>query len=151
MYTSDGFVDGSIWLAVRDAVALVTPMEDLLMDGSPTPTGEIFGLSPNAVVSGMSAATSKGGAGAILIASSSLPFGLPSTFSVKSAAAAKGAAQQQQVKGGGWLLCDLEHTALSVEAGADGVASWTSPVENGTLLLFGADTPCHHSQLEAGG
>jgi hypothetical protein len=161
LYTSDGFVDGSIWLAVRDAVALVTPYEDLLIDGTPTPTGDIFGLSPNAVVSGMSAAASSGGTGgsgewgggagtgAILIASSSLPFGTLSTFSVKSAAAA---AQQRQHSeggggGGGWLLCDLERTTVSVEAGADGVASWTSPVENGTLLLFGADTPCHHQLL----
>ena len=156
LYNSDGFVDGSMWLAVRDAVALLTPYEDLIMDGTPTPSGDLFGLSANAVVSGMSAMASSGNGtegseggvgGAILIASSSLPFGSPSSFSVKSAAAAEAATQPQHGQGASWLLCDLRRPAASVHAGADGVASWSSPVETGTLFLFGPNTPCHQHAL----
>ena len=35
LYTHNGFVDMSMWLAVRNAIALVTPHEDIIMDGAP--------------------------------------------------------------------------------------------------------------------
>ena len=130
VYTADGFVDMSLWLAFRDAVALVAPHEGLVLDGTPSEEGALFALDPSAVVSAMVAADR----GSMLIASSSLPHNRQSGFSVR---APPGTDTTH------WLLCNLQNTSRSVAAGADGAASWAAKEEAGTLLLFGARTPCH--------
>jgi hypothetical protein len=107
LFTNDGFVDGSLWLAVRSAVALVTPYEDLVMDGTPTQDSVIFGTTANAVVSGM---TAGGGSGAILIASSTLPYGGTTAFSV-------GVPAINRPAGGVWTLCDLATTTFVAAGG----------------------------------
>jgi hypothetical protein len=38
--------------------------------------------------------------------------------------------------------CNLE-TGRSVPVGSDGTAEWRSEAEGGSVLLFGAETPCH--------
>ena len=126
MYTSDGFVDMQLWLAVRDVVELVVPFEDLLMDGSPAPPDTFFGVAASAVVGAMADS-----AGTLLVASSTLPHGAPTQFSLRAARATAA-----------WRLCDLR-TKRSVAASASGVAVWQAAAELGTLLTFGPATPCH--------
>jgi hypothetical protein len=132
LYTHNGFVDMSIWLAVRDAVALVTPHEDLIMDGQPAAAADMTRLSATAVVSAM-----MGPDGSMLIASSTMPHNQQGTFSVRSTAPTTS----------GWLLCELPRAGAgagkAVAPSADGVASWHTAREAGSLLLFGRSTPCH--------
>eukprot|EP01050_Picozoa_sp_SAG11_P005254 SAG11_NODE_362_length_10182_cov_9.886641_11_plen_118_part_01 len=90
--TTDGFVDMSIWLAFRDAIALVTPYEDIILDGEPSPAGTLLALTGTAVVSSMTAAD-----GRILIASSTLPYMMPTNFSVHG----------WPFVTPGWRLCNL--------------------------------------------
>ena len=122
----------SIWLAFRDAIALVTPHEDVILDGEPSPAGTLTELADAAVVSAMTAAD-----GRVLVASSTLPYSEPTSFSVRAGAQA----------GPGWKLCDLA-TNSSVAVGDGGVARWTAAKESGSLLLLGPDTPCHSSRLK---
>ena len=127
--TTDGFVDMSIWLAFRDVVALVTAYEDVILDGQPSPAGTIVQLSDTAVVSSMTAVD-----GRVLIASSTLPYVRPSHFAVRGG-------------GSAWKLCNLA-TNASVAVGSDGMAHWDTANESGSLLLFGAETPCHHAHQQ---
>ena len=73
----------SIWLAFRDAIALVTPHEDVILDGEPSPAGTLTELADAAVVSAMTAAD-----GRVLVASSTLPYSEPTSFSVRAGAQA---------------------------------------------------------------
>jgi hypothetical protein len=127
LYTHDGFVDMSMWLAVRDAIAMVTPYEDIIMDGTPAPDGTFTNVAPAAVLSAMITA----GDGMLLIASSTMPYGRATEFTVATPHALSS-----------WLLCDLS-TNESVAAGSDGSATWSSAAENGSILVFGAKTRCH--------
>ena len=117
--------DMAIWLAMRDAIALVTPHEDLIMDGVPAPVAALSEVATTAVVSAMSTSTG------LLIASSTVPHGLPTAFTVTHAAAASSR----------WLLCDL--ASLKSVAPTAGAAKWVSDADDGTVLLFAATTPCH--------
>ena len=127
MYTHDGFVDMSMWLAVRNAIALVTPHEDIIMDGTPAPADGTFSkVASAAVVSAMVSAT-----GSMLIGSSTMPSGQATEFTVATPHAASG-----------WLLCNLA-TKKSVPAGSGGSATWASATEKGSVLLFAGHTPCH--------
>ena len=139
LYTHNGFVDMSLWLTVRDAIALVAPHEDLIMDGAPTAAVDITGLSAKAVVSGM-----PGHDGSMLIAASSMPHNKPCAFSVRAKAQASG-----------WLLCELPRAGTSaskaVDPGLDGVVSWHAAREVGSLLLFARNTPCHAKRASAKG
>ena len=138
LYTHNGFVDMSMWLAVREAIAMVTPYEDVIMDGTPAPDGTFSNVAPAAVLSAM---TDTANAGMLLIASSTMPYGRATAFTV---------ATPHAVSGGGWLLCDLS-TNKSVAAGSDGSATWSSAAEKGSVLVFGAKTQCHTLlRLEAG-
>eukprot|EP01052_Picozoa_sp_SAG31_P030171 SAG31_NODE_3073_length_4714_cov_2.744529_3_plen_650_part_00 len=129
LYVHDGFVDMSLWLAVCDAIALVQPYEDMILDGHPAAATDLFGLSSNAVVSGMT-----GPDGSMLIAASTMPSNKSCGFSVRSLAA-----------DASWLLCELRRTGdgRSVAASAQGFASWKVPQQPGSLLLFAKNTPCH--------
>eukprot|EP01046_Picozoa_sp_COSAG06_P036725 COSAG06_NODE_4078_length_4596_cov_3453.381281_3_plen_254_part_00 len=115
------------WLAVRDVVELVTPYEDLICDGSPAAEGSLHSLSSSAVVNAMV----DGKDGTLLIASSTMPSGVASSFTVESAKA-----------DGSWLMCDLT-TKRSVAASAGGKATWASGNELGSMLAFGPATACH--------
>lgn len=118
------------WLAIRDAIELVTPYEDLICDGSPAPQGNLHSLSSSAVVNAMVDDND----GTLLIASSTMPAGAASSFVVQSA------------KGDdSWLLCDLA-TKRSVVASASGKAVWASENELGSILVFGRATVCHKTR-----
>lgn len=126
-----GMYDMGLWLAMRDAIAVVTPYEDLLVDGAPADLGTFSGVDSNAVVSAM-----EGPDGALLIASSTLPAGLPTSFTVHAKAAV----------GATWSLCDLG-TRKSVPVPASGTVAWHVESEGGTVLLLAATTPCHSDGL----
>jgi hypothetical protein len=119
------------WLAIRDAVELVTPYEDLICDGSPAPEESLQGLSSSAVVNAMIDDKD----GTLLIASSTMPYGVASSFSVRSAKA-----------DARWLLCDLV-TKRSVAASAGGSAAWQTGSELGSMLVFGPATVCHNNSV----
>jgi hypothetical protein len=123
--------DMALWLAMRDAIALVTPFEDIIMDGVPVPAGTFSTLAPAAVVSAMRGG---GGGGGVLIASSTIPQGLPTQFTITVADA-----------GSHWLLCDVA-TLKFVASANGGAATWSSAAERGTVLLFASDTPCHNDR-----
>lgn len=128
VYTSIGMYDGALWLGMRDAIALVSPYEDLICDGTPVPRDSFSGVAPVAVVSGM--VEGAAGGGTMLIASSTIPHGLPTSWSVHSPHA-----------DGSWQLCDVE-SLVAVSASAAGVAKWEATAEEGSVLLFGSKTPC---------
>lgn len=67
----------SIWLAMRDSIALVTPFEDIIMDGTPAGSAIFSKVTETAVVSAMVL----NGHG-MLIASSTLPHGVQTSFTV---------------------------------------------------------------------
>ena len=120
--------DGALWLGMRDAIAAVTPYEDTICDGKPASEDAFSAVSDVAVVSGMEDAF----AGNMLIASSTIPHGQPTSWSVHSEMANKR-----------WQLCDVI-TLHAVSASSNGVASWATQVEEGSVLVFGPATPCHH-------
>ena len=68
----------------------------------------------------------------ILIASSRTPYGSAIAFYVASRHANTS-----------WLLCDLSTGAVSKPASPSGVVEWGNQAEYGSVLLFGAHTPCH--------
>lgn len=127
IYTTEGMYDMALWLAMRDAIAIATPHEDLLCDGTPASAGTFVDVAPSAVLSAMKEATG----GALLIASSTMPHGLATEFSV----VAEGANVD-------WLLCDCG-TLVSSNVSAGGVAHWRTPQEDGSVLLMASLTPCH--------
>ena len=43
----------SLWLAMREAIAIATPYEDIIVDGEPAPDGTFTDLAATAVVSAM--------------------------------------------------------------------------------------------------
>ena len=136
MYTDLGTYDMAIWLAMRDAIAIVTPYEDVIMDGVPVPPGTVTmtTTTKGAVVSGMvgqQAQLHGGRSRFILLASSVNPYGLPTGFSVADPSA-----------GITWRLCELS-TGRFKRASAHGVAEWESEAEWGSVLVFGPSTPCH--------
>ena len=118
----------AMWIAFRDAIDVVTPYEDIIMDGVPAPQSVFSKVSPDALVSAM---VDTAGGGRLLIASSTIPHGLPSAFTVTTVGATTS-----------WMLCDV-HTNRSVPVAAGGAATWTSGAEGGSVLLLGPDTPCH--------
>ena len=126
MFQTLGMYDGALWLSMRDAIAAVTPFEDLLCDGEPASPGALQLGGAHAVVSAM-----RDGAGTLLIASSTTPAGLATAWVVRSANASES-----------WKLCDVL-TLRAVAASSGGSASWSSAAENGTVLAFGPATPCH--------
>lgn len=127
VYTSIGMYDGALWLGMRDAIAAVSPYEDLLCDGKPAPLDSFSGVADTAVLSAMEDAF----AGNMLIASSTIPHGLPTKWSVRSARADTS-----------WKLCDVT-TLAAVPASSAGTATWAAKAEEGSVLLYGAATPCH--------
>jgi hypothetical protein len=133
VYTDYGTYTMDIWLAFRDAIALVTPYEGLIMDGAPVAAdkGAITvssSASRGAVVSGMEDLETH----TMLIASSITPYGDATSFSIASSYA-----------NASWRLCDLA-TGVSKSASASGVVEWSSEAENGSVLVLGAHTPCHN-------
>jgi hypothetical protein len=127
--------DGSLWLGMRDAIALVSPYEDVIMDGVPAEPGVFSQVASNAVVSAMMDTGTGTGMGMsshrMLIASSTIPYGRPTAFTVTAPYATSE-----------WKLCDLI-TNRSVVVSATGTATWTDENEAGTMLLLALDTPCH--------
>jgi hypothetical protein len=67
----------------------------------------------------------------MLIASSTIPYGRPTAFTVTAPYATSE-----------WKLCDLI-TNRSAVVSATGAATWTDENEAGTVLLLALDTPCH--------
>jgi hypothetical protein len=88
MYPSVGIYDMSLWLAMRDVIELLTPFEDLLCDGTPATTAEVFPtLSDAAVVSAMAATCDcpcPCAPPALLVASSTITHGLATQWSVRA-------------------------------------------------------------------
>ena len=148
----------SLWLAMRDAIDIVTPYEDIIMDGVPAPDGTFTNVAATAVVSAMQGSAKRsrsnnstkvhsasrdsgeasgeghvesGISAALLIASSTIPNGLATDFTVTVPGASAS-----------WLLCDVA-TGKSVAVSADGVAHWQAETEHGSVLLMAASTPCH--------
>jgi hypothetical protein len=131
VYTDYGTYTMEIWLAFRDAISLVTAYEDVIMDGAPIADGTITvagSASAGAVVGGMEDLDTH----TILIASSITPYGSATAFSVTMTHANTS-----------WLLCDLA-THVSKRAPDSGVVEWSSEAELGSVLVFGARTPCHN-------
>jgi hypothetical protein len=124
--------DMALWLAMRDAIALVTPFEDLICDGTPLNPldhGDTFkDTAPSAVVSAM-----VGHQGSLLIASSTIPHGTATHFSIHVVTATPS-----------WILCDLMTNETSATP-----ATWSTQSEGGALLLYGPATPCHDKKSEA--
>lgn len=121
--------DMGLWLAMRDVFSLITPYEDIILDGRPVPEGWIYNSSEHAVVNGM-----MGTDGSVLIASSSMPMGREVVACVRSSFASQH-----------WRLCDLSTNAtVASTSGKHGGAStcWRTATETGSLLLFGSHTPC---------
>ena len=125
--------DGSLWLGMRDAIALVSPYEDVIMDGMPVEPHAFSQLGASAVVSAMVDTGTGTGTSShrMLIASSTIPYGRPTAFTVTAPYATAE-----------WKLCDLS-TNRSAVVSAGGVATWTAESEVGTMLLLALDTPCH--------
>jgi len=73
--------------------------------------------------------------GNLLIASSTVPHGLPTAFTVAAHDATAS-----------WRLCDV-HTNRSAPVSANGEVTWSSSAEDGSVLLLGAQTPCHDVSL----
>ena len=121
----------ALWLAMRDVIDIITPYEDLLMDGAPAPTTMFSSVAATALVSAM--AEHVDGSGSVLIASSTIPHGLPTAFTVTPHGAKPS-----------WKLCDLK-TNKSVAVDTTGAATWSSVAEDGSLLILSAKTPCHDS------
>ena len=119
----------ALWLAFRDVIDLVTPFEDIIMDGAPAPATAFSDVATTALVSAMT--ENADGSGSLLIASSTIPHGLATAFTVS----AQGALPS-------WKLCDLK-TNKSVAVSASGEATWSSSAEGGSLFLLAAITPCH--------
>ena len=117
---------GQLCPLMRDAIAIVTPFEDLHCDGGPAQHGAVTAAAATAVVSAMA-----DGDGRLLIASSTVLHNLPTTFTVSSPNATES-----------WMICDLS-TKRAVQAAAGGSAVWSSKEEGGSVLIFGAETPCH--------
>ena len=118
-----------LWLAMRDVFSLVTPFENIILDGHPVADGAIYNCSEHAVVNGMVAAD-----GSVLIASSSMPMGSEVVACIRSPAANRD-----------WRLCDLwTNTTLGVLSVGHGDAAmcWHTAKETGSLLLFAVITPC---------
>lgn len=120
----------SIWLAMRDSIALVTPFEDIIMDGMPVASAAFSKVAETAVVSAM-VLTGRG----MLIASSTLPHGVQTTFTLTPPSHLLDVAAD-------WLLCDLA-TLKAVAPSSDGAATWATESENGSMLLLAQHTPCH--------
>lgn len=130
MFDNDGVYDMGLWVAMRDAISLVAPHEDILMDGVPAATSTITNVSSNAIVSAMISADGA----SILIASSTVPPGRPTSFTVH-------APQRSS-----WL-CDLTtNKSISIENGA---ITWSSTRETGTVLLLSQNAACSGPTLVA--
>lgn len=115
---------------MRDSIALVTPFEDIIMDGTPAASATFSKVTETAVVSAMVL----NGQG-MLIASSTLPHGVQTSFTVTAPSHVLDVASD-------WLLCDLA-TLKSVAPSSDGAAAWATESENGSVLLLAQHTPCH--------
>ena len=126
MFTTEAMEDASLWLAVRDAVALATPFEDLLCDGVPAPEGTFVDVAAAAVASAMQDPVT----GTLFIASSTLPYGLSTSFTVRSS-----------LSTASWKLCNVQTNATAA-VGSNGV-QWTNAAELGSVLVCGPSTPCH--------
>ena len=98
-----------LWLAMRDVFSLITPYEDIILDGRPVPEGWIYNSSEHAVVNGM-----MGTDGSVLIASSSMPMGREVVACVRSSFASQH-----------WRLCDLSTNAALSMGGVTRVAIMT--------------------------
>lgn len=120
----------SIWLAMRDSIALVTPFEDIIVDGTPVASVAFSKVKEAAVVSAM-VLPSQG----MLIASSTLPHGVQTSFTVTAPSHVLDVAAD-------WLLCDLA-TLKAVTPGSDDTVTWAAESENGSVLLLAQHTPCH--------
>ena len=131
VFQSRGMNDMAIWFAFRDAIALVTPYEDLIVEGVPAPTELFSKVASTAVFSAMMYAPDSVVSKAILIASSTLPLGQPTAFTLTWAAA----------NASSWKLCNLA-TNVSTPVSASGVTTYTSVAEHGSVLLLSASTPC---------
>lgn len=127
VYTSIGMYDMDLWLAMRDAIHVMTAHEDLLCDGAPASLTTFTDTADPAVVSGM---MQKDGS-ALIIASSTVPHGQATSWTATVAGA-----------DASWLLCDVV-TLKSVSVSSSGSAKWTSPAEKGTVLFMSKTTPCH--------
>ena len=134
IYVDFGVYDMALWLAMRDVIDIVTPYEDLIMDGAPAPTTMFSNVAAIALVSAM--AENPDGSGSLLIASSTIPHGLATIFTVTIHGAKPS-----------WKLCDLK-TNKSVAVDTNGAATWSSVTEDGSLLIMSANTPCHASNPE---
>ena len=145
VYPSIGIFDMSLWLAMRDVIELVTPYEDLLCDGAPATTTDVFPLNcqnnqaeacDNAVVSAMAATCDcpcPCAPPAYLIGSSTIPLGRATQWSVRAPVGQRD---------GGWRLCDLATNKSVLANGSSGIAVWESHAEDGSVLLFSSTTPC---------
>lgn len=119
---------------MRDAIAAVAPYEDLICDGKPADSAAFSNVANTAVVSGME----DGFEGNMLIASSTIPHGLPTHLTVHSARA-----------DASWKLCDVTNLIGQggVSASSTGTVTWATKAEEGTVLVFGPSTPCHKVEL----
>eukprot|EP01043_Picozoa_sp_COSAG02_P097474 COSAG02_NODE_33691_length_496_cov_0.863980_1_plen_119_part_10 len=118
MYVSFGVYDMALWIAFRNAIDLLTPYEDIVMDGVTADASTFTQVSRRAFVSAMQES------GNMLIASSTVPHGQPTSFTI----VARGATAA-------WLLCDLQ-TNRSVPVSASGHVSWSSSAEDGSVLIL---------------
>ena len=122
----------------RDSRHRAQGYEDLICDGVPVSAGKDGFLSVKAPVSPYVEPVVSGtkdleiSPTMLLIASSVTPYGSSIEFNVSMPHA-----------NNSWRLCDLANHVRSTRATAAGLATWANSVEEGTLLLFAADTPCH--------
>ncbi len=116
-----------LWLAMRDAIHVMTTYEDIICDGAPSSGTTFTDTADPAVVSGM---VDKDGS-ALIIASSTVPHGQATSWT----ATVQGADAS-------WLLCDVV-ALTSVPVSSSGSAKWTNLAEEGSVLLMSKTTPCH--------
>ena len=130
IYAAIGMYDMDLWLAMRNAIEVMVPHEDLICDGAPGPLSTFSETATAAVVSAMAEQDGSG----LLIASSTIPHGLPTSWT----ATVHGADAS-------WLLCDVV-TLKSTAVSSGGAVTWAHPAEAGSVLVMSKATPCHSAK-----
>ena len=117
-----------LWLACQAVFDLMRPWEDIILDGAPAATTTISELGVHTVANAMERKHD----GALLIASSSMPYGAEATGCVTSERATAA-----------WKLCELTSVTEYGDRPSEQKACWNSLVERGSVFVFSSMTPCH--------
>jgi hypothetical protein len=130
-FAAEDRYDMGLWLACQAVFELMIPWEDIILDGAPAATTAITELGAQTVANAMERKRD----GALLIASSSMPFGAEATGCVTSERATTA-----------WKLCELTSATEVGHRPSEQKACWSSAAERGSVFVFSSATPCHGKQ-----